>query len=266
MFSTLKSATLHGEKASLALRSSASGAHLLLSMVVAASAFALVYFVWFPREYWLMAGGRELFFLIVSVDVVLGPLVTFAVFNPAKGLGRLKFDLVVIAALQLGALGYGLWTVSAARPIFMVFNVDRFSLVTAIALDPADQALAERPEFRSSPFAGPVLVGSRLVANQEEQLKLMSDAVAGKDVELQPKFYVPFAEVRPRVAARAKAVNVLRTKTPESKRTVLDRALQELGLPDSDVFWLPVMARGDWVVLLDAKTHLPLRYVPLDGF
>jgi len=30
---------------------------------------------------------------MIGVDVTLGPLLTTAVFNPAKGLGRLKLDL-----------------------------------------------------------------------------------------------------------------------------------------------------------------------------
>jgi hypothetical protein len=32
-----------------------------------------------------MAGGRDLFLLVTSVDVVIGPVLTFAVFNRAKG-------------------------------------------------------------------------------------------------------------------------------------------------------------------------------------
>ena len=92
-----------GRRSTFIERLQASGVHLALSLLVASTAFALVYFVWFPNDYWEMAGGRELFWLVVSVDIVLGPLVTLAIFNPGKGWRRLKWDLVVVATLQLAA-------------------------------------------------------------------------------------------------------------------------------------------------------------------
>ena len=42
--------------------------------------------LWFPGIYRTVAGGRDLFLLVTGVDVVLGPLLTFAVFNVRKGL------------------------------------------------------------------------------------------------------------------------------------------------------------------------------------
>ena len=265
LLTELKTATRNAAPGTWKLRALASTAHLSISLLIAAMAFALVYFVWFPREYWLMAGGRELFFLIVSVDVVLGPLITLAIFNPAKGLGRLRFDLAAICFLQLAALCYGLWTVSAARPSYMVYNVDRFSLVTAIALDEKDQALAERAEFKSAPWTGPMLVGSRS-AKPDEKLQLVSDALAGKDVELQPKFWVPYAESRDGLTAHIKPLAKLIEKSPEAKRAIVSDALARLQRKPDELGWLPVIARGDWVVLLDLKTQQPLSYLPLDGF
>ena len=265
LLTELKTATRNGAPGSWRLRALASTTHLSISLLIAAMAFSLVYFVWFPREYWLMAGGRELFFLIVSVDVVLGPLITLAIYNPSKGLPRLRFDLAVIGFLQLAALCYGLWTVSAARPIYMVYNVDRFSLVTAIALDEKDQALAERAEFKSARWTGPELVGSR-GPKPDERLQLTSDALAGKDVELQPKFYVPYAESREQLTNRIKPFAKLMEKTPEPKRAILTDALARLQRQPEELGWLPVIARGDWVVLLDLKKQEPVAYLPLDGF
>ncbi len=61
------------------------GLHFLISAAVAAVAAVLVFCVWYPGPFRLMAGGRDLFLLVTSVDVVIGPLLTFAVFNRAKG-------------------------------------------------------------------------------------------------------------------------------------------------------------------------------------
>ena len=56
-------------------RALAAFAHLGLSLAVAALAAALVFFVWYPYPYNEVSGGRELFFLVVAVDVVAVPRV-----------------------------------------------------------------------------------------------------------------------------------------------------------------------------------------------
>lgn len=252
------------------IRLKGAGIHMALSLCVALLAFSVVYFVWYPGAFWCIAGGRELFQLIVTVDVVLGPLLTFAIFNPGKGWGRLKFDLVVIGLLQLLALIYGLSTVAQARPVYLVFTGDRFNMVTAGDLAECDLALAERPEFAHIPWSGPRLVGTRPPANEEERFSLINDSIEGKDVELQPKFYVPYEENQVRVAARALPLEKLRAKNSGAEaRDLLDSALQRLApQKPENLRWLPVMARTqEWVVLLDAQHRMrPMVYLPLQGF
>ena len=98
----------------LMVRTRASAIHLVASTVVAALAGALVFFLWYPLPFREIAGGRELFLLLVAIDVVLGPLITLAVFNPRKPRTELVRDLSVVVLLQLAALAYGLHTVALA--------------------------------------------------------------------------------------------------------------------------------------------------------
>ena len=93
----------------------ASGLHFCISLCIAALAAMLVFFVWYPAYYREVSGGRDLFLILVAVDVVLGPLITLVIFNRAKPWPVLARDLAVIALLQLVALGYGMWTVFVAR-------------------------------------------------------------------------------------------------------------------------------------------------------
>jgi len=51
-----------------------------------------------------------LFLIVVTVDVILGPLITLAVFNGVKPWTELRRDLAMVGVLQLAALGYGLWS------------------------------------------------------------------------------------------------------------------------------------------------------------
>jgi hypothetical protein len=79
---------------------------------------------------------RTQFLIVVTVDVILGPLITLAVFNRAKPWTELRRDLVIVALIQLSALGYGLWTVFVARPVHLVFEYDRFRVVHAVEVPP----------------------------------------------------------------------------------------------------------------------------------
>ena len=117
-------------------RFQAAGIHLCISLVIAALAATLVFALWYPYPYRDLSGGRELFTMLVSIDVILGPLLTLAVFNLKKPRAQLVRDLAIIGLVQLLALGYGLWTVYQARPVHMVFEMDRFRVTHAADIDP----------------------------------------------------------------------------------------------------------------------------------
>ncbi len=62
----------------------ASAIHFSLSLVVAALSAVLVFGLWYPYPYREISGGRELFLLVVTVDVILGPLITLAISTGAS--------------------------------------------------------------------------------------------------------------------------------------------------------------------------------------
>ena len=85
-------------------RLGASGIHLGISLCVAVFAAALVFGLWYPYPYGEISGGRELFFLVVAVDVIMGPLITLAIFNRAKPRRELLIDFTVVGLLQLASV------------------------------------------------------------------------------------------------------------------------------------------------------------------
>lgn len=103
--------------------------HLIGSLVIGLGALALVFFLWYPAPLHLALGVTSVFMLLIIVDITLGPLLTFLIYQPGKK--TLKFDLVVIVVLQLLALSYGLWAVIQGRPVWLVLNADRFDVVQA---------------------------------------------------------------------------------------------------------------------------------------
>ena len=68
------------------------GFHLAISVGVAMLAAFFVFGVWYPYPYRELAGGSELFWLVVFVDVICGPILTLVLFNPSKTKKELIFD------------------------------------------------------------------------------------------------------------------------------------------------------------------------------
>ena len=66
-----------------------------ISLGLAARAATLVFGVWYPYPYREVSGGRSLFWMVVSIDVVMGPLLTLAVFNRSKPINALRLDLAI---------------------------------------------------------------------------------------------------------------------------------------------------------------------------
>jgi hypothetical protein len=107
----------------------AAAIHLLVSVSIAASLFFAFWFVWYPYPLFHAVGGLDIFLILLAVDVTLGPLLTFVVFDTNKR--TLKFDLSVIALFQLAALLYGVYTLYIGRPVYAAALGHRFDLVQA---------------------------------------------------------------------------------------------------------------------------------------
>jgi hypothetical protein len=246
-------------------RAAAATVHLGISFALGVMAFLAVYFVWYPHAFWEMSGGRSLFFLVLSVDIVIGPLITLTIYNPRKSRRALAFDLTVIGVLQTAALCYGVWTIAQARPLFAVFNVDRITVVTASDLKDADMLAAERPQFRSIPWSGPKLIATRHAKNSDETLERVSSATAGRDVPELPKYYIPYSEAVPEVLAHLHALNTLADKNPE-QRAKVQAAISGLHRDPQELGFLPTIARKDWVAIVDKKSAAVVGYWPFNGF
>ena len=167
----------------------ASGIHFSISLVIAAVAFCLLYFVYYPQPYFVAAGAGALVLILLGVDVVLGPILTLVVFKSGKK--TLKFDLTVIALLQATALIYGLSVVWHARPVFVLAVVDRLEIIYPGEIDTAQFALAEHPEFSAESRFGPVFGLTRRPKPGDEQLEVIGSAMSGRDIQYFPKFFTP---------------------------------------------------------------------------
>jgi hypothetical protein len=228
--------------------------HLSISAMIAMIVVSTMYFVWYPEPLFEAMGGNDLAVLIVGVDVILGPIVTLIVFNPAKSRRVLRMDLAVIALAQLSALVYGVHIVAVARPVYVVFSVDRFDVVSANDLFKEDLDQVKRPEFRSMPWGRPRVISVGMPTTAEEQLRVIQWAASGMDLQVFPQYYRPYPELAPLALKRARPLAELRKRHPDVQAEI-DAALAALGRREEDTRFLPLKARKrDMVVLLDART------------
>ena len=246
-------------------RLTASGVHFGASLLIAAFAGALVFGVWYPYPYREISGGRELFLLVVSVDVILGPLITLAVFNRAKPRRELTRDLAVVVLLQLGALAYGLWTVSMARPVHMVFEIDRFRVVHAVEVPP--ELLDKTPAgIEALPLLGPTLLAVRPFKSSQESMDATMAAIQGVPLGARPDLWESYVQAVPDVVKAAKPVSQLKSRFP-TQAADIDSVLASAGRRAESVVYLPLVGRkAFWTVFLDPTTAQIVATMPLDSF
>ena len=98
----------------------ATAVHLSLSIIVFVYLAYQIYFNWYPQPYFSVDGGWQGIRLIGAVDLVLGPFITFLIFDLRKRRREIVFDLVVIAVIQFGTLAYGINLTYTQRPVAIV--------------------------------------------------------------------------------------------------------------------------------------------------
>lgn len=239
--------------------------HFSISLAIVVLAAWLVFGVWYPYPYGELSGGRSLFLLVVGVDIVLGPLITLMVFNREKTRRHLAMDLTIVGMLQLAALCYGLWTVFMARPVHMVFEYHRMTVVHAVDVDLA--TLSQAPSgLQSLPLSGPSLLSLRAFRSANENFDSTMQALAGTAQAAQPALWQSYGAARGEILRESKPVTELRQRFPAQVHFI-DQAIEAAGRPLGAVRSLPLLSRQmAWTVLIDADTAQPIGYLPIDSF
>lgn len=219
--------------------------HFAVSVVVALILAILVYGIWYPAPLAQALGISSIFLTLLLVDVTLGPLFTLLVYK--KGKPSLKFDLSVIVLLQVAALAYGFWTVAQGRPVWVVFNVDRFDVVQAGILDAQYRERAE-PEYQRLSWSGPHWVAALSPEDNEARTQLLFEsALGGADLPQRPDLYRPLSEAVAQMKERALPLAKLEETNPSA-----DVKAQLEPWPQAR-YWVPLMARAQPMVVLLAE-------------
>ena len=105
--------------------------HFLLSLVIFSVFILTLLYLWYPEPFFTASGGWQGLKIVALIDLILGPVLTFIIFNKNKAYKELRNDIIIIVVLQMSALMWGVYTVHAQRPVAVVYWDSMFYTVSA---------------------------------------------------------------------------------------------------------------------------------------
>lgn len=241
---------------SLRFRLKAFGYHLALSLLIALISLYLVFELWYVSPLAKAVGVTHIFIMMLGIDVILGPLLTFIVAKQGKK--SLKFDLAVIIILQFAAFTYGLYNIAISRPVYIAFDTSRFEVVQAnnIPIESLEQASAP---YNSLGWGKPKLIAVKPTTSIEQKNnRLFVELETGVAPSMQPNLYEPLDNQWSIMSKQAKPLNQLKKKNKENE---IENIIANHSEADS---WLPLKGyESDAVVLLNKTEQRIIGIVDL---
>ncbi|MFX2255347.1 TfpX/TfpZ family type IV pilin accessory protein [Acinetobacter variabilis] len=230
--------------------------HISISIFLALAAIVMVFFIWYPSPLASAVGVAHIFLMLLVIDVILGPLLGLLVYKEGKK--TLKFDLSVIIFIQIAALCYGVFSIEQGRPVWLVFNVDRFELVRKndIVLEKIDQA---QSQFQHIPWLKPQYAATEFAKNIEQRNdEMFAEVFSGISIAQRPERYAELSQAKNQIQKRALPLKELEQY---NLKTEVERTLAKY--PDANA-WLPLKANAvDMVVLINKEKVEVIKIVDL---
>lgn len=236
-------------------RYKASGLHFCGSLCVALIAAAAVFLLWYPGPLAGVSGVSSIFLIMLGVDVVLGPCITLVIFSPnKKPIREIRRDLAIVLCVQIAALSYGMYTVFAARPVFLVYSEGgSFELTYANDLTPEKLAKGRAPEYRSLPLWGQGLVALDVPSDPKVREKIVTSIIVeGDRLAFIPETYVPYERRKADVIRHLKPLEALKSFN-KPRGGDLDALIRKYA--SRQVGWLPVQGKSGYFTAVISREN-----------
>ncbi len=140
--------------------------HLLISVILICMFLSFALTIWY-QEFFVVSKVVIPIKLLILVDIIIGPVLTFIVY--VKGKKTLKLDLVVIVIIQLLAFLFGGITIFYGKPSLVVFNGNSFEIVHEVEMIPEGRL--------SRFFSGPAItyIPNQYTSNNSSASELQND-------------------------------------------------------------------------------------------
>jgi len=230
----------------MGFRLRALGLHLLASATVLALILGTLYFGWYYWPGWYLTDVGPVILVMVGVDVVIGPLLTFIIARATKPRHELVRDISIIVAVQLAALTYGTVSLWSGRPLYYAFSETVLQLVQAYDIGDEAAALGRRqnPELAPHWYSRPRWIWAPLPQDPQERQKMVASAISGgDDVISLPRFFQPWDKGLPELRSRLKKVDDVAYFAGSEKKRLKER-MRAAGYATDQANSMPLSGRG----------------------
>jgi hypothetical protein len=238
-------------------RLKAFGLHLLASASALSLILGTLYVGWYHWPGWYLAEVARVVLVMIGVDVVLGPLLTFIVARSSKPRRELTRDIGMIVAVQLVALIYGTVSLWNGRPLYYAFSESVLQLVQAYDINADEWALGSQKNPALSPhwYSVPRWIWAPLPKDPAEREKMVGSVFSGgDDVISMPRFFKPWEQGLPELRAQLKKADALGYFLGPDKKILKER-LKAAGFDPEAADTMVLTGRGRPVLaVFDPKT------------
>jgi hypothetical protein len=227
-------------------RFKAFGLHLLASSVALSSILGILYFGWYRWPGWHLTDVTHLVMVMIGVDIVLGPLLTFIVARSSKPRRELTRDIAIIVAVQLCALVYGAASLWNGRPLYYAYSENILQLVQAYDIDDDEVALGlkQNPQLAPHWYSLPRWIWAPLPEDKKAAADIVTAAVAGGvDVTSMPRYFKPWDQGLSVLRSHLKKVDEVPYFARKEKNTLKAR-MSAAGFGADQPNCMPLTGRG----------------------
>ncbi len=228
--------------------------HLLLSAVIISALISLMLLFWFPTSFLGVTDFKDIALILIAIDLVLGPLLTFVVFNPTKK--SLKFDLSVIVTIQIIGLSYGLYMLYLTHPVYVTYYEKVFTVITAKHATPEKSKLSH---YNISKFSSPTM--AYMAYDESTNNKLFNEMLDGEgEIEARVDYYQPYENHLDEILANSLDTDKIFSENDmsDASREFLEKNI------DIDTFAFLPLANGssaNGIIVLDRATGKPVDLI-----
>lgn len=220
--------------------------HFLVSLFIVSAIVFLLLQTLYGQSFDQLTDFWSIVFVILCVDVCLGPLVTFIVYSDQKSKSVMRMDILVIVIIQCLALVYGVFSLYKARPAWVVFNHDFFELVVSPDIDERNLDKA-KPEFQKAKLlADWVGLDIPELTDEESSDLLFEAAIGGVTESMRPEYYVQLAEKKKEIIKTAEPINTAAQWVTDKDFRKINEKYKKV----SGIGWLPLKSGDKYALVI----------------
>jgi len=235
--------------------------NLYISQAIILLFLFFAYFTWFPYSFSDLGGFFDTAWMLIFVDLVLGPLLVFFIYKKNKK--YLKLDINILLTIQLFAFIYGAYSLFLKHPAYAVFSVDRFQLTNVSEIYPKPNW---QEQLKHHFFSAPKFVLAQIPTNSQDKNILIFNTIIKNepDIERRPKYFKPLSEHIKKIANKGINIEALDLNIKEKRIFSTFKLKHQNKLNSLSYFPLKGNNHKHVIWVLDKDTLNPIEILKID--